>query len=84
MAQTTPIQSINLQLINTTTTYVALNSISIINQSSDKLIIINAVTLNFVVLLEGQTLTITSSTGFVLPTLTLDSGGTINASVITT
>ena len=82
MPQTTPIQSINLQLISITTTYVELNSISIINQSADKLTISVSPT-SFVNLFEGQTLTITSSTGFVLPTLTLNSGGFILASVIT-
>lgn len=78
------IQSINLQEISTTTSFTELNSISIINHSVDKLQIINGVTLNNVTLFEGQTLTITSSTGFVLPTLILDSGGLIQASVITT
>jgi hypothetical protein len=80
----TPIQSINLQVINTKTTYNNLNTISIINQVESNLIITNDITSGYVELLEGQTLTITSSTGFVLPTLTLDSDGIINASVITT
>jgi len=80
----TDIQSINLQVITATTSFTDLNSISIINQSADILKIINAVTGNFVTLLEGQTLTITASTGFVLPRLELDSGGQIRASVITT
>jgi hypothetical protein len=79
----TPIQSINLQVINATTSFTDLNSISIINQSTDKLDIIGVSPMSFVTLLEGQTLTITASTGFVLPTLTLD-GSSINASVITT
>ena len=79
----TPIQSINLQVINATTSFTDLNSISIINQSTDKLRI-GVSPMSFVTLNEGQTLTITSSTGFVLPTLILDSGGLIQASVITT
>lgn len=80
----TPIQSIRLQSIGTTTTYNALNSISILNQSADDLDIADVTNGGGISLKQGQSVTITSSTGFVLPVLELDSGGTINASVITT
>jgi transcriptional antiterminator len=78
------IQSMTLTQITGTTNYTNLNSISIINQSESDLTIANTSSSGSIVLLQGQTLTITSSTGFVLPTLTLDSDGIINASVITT
>lgn len=80
----TPIQSIRLQSIGTTTTYTELNSISILNQSADDLNIVNVTNGGGITLIQGQSVTITSSTGFILPELMLDSGGTINASVITT
>ena len=78
------IQSMTLTQITGTTNYTNLNTISIINQSESDLTIANTSSSGSIVLLQGQTLTITSSTGFVLPTLTLDSDGIINASVITT
>lgn len=80
----TDIQSIHLEIITTTTNYRELNTISIINQSADDLTITNASSSGNITLKEGQTLFISSNTGFVLPDLELDSGGTINASVITT
>jgi hypothetical protein len=79
----TPIQSINLQVISATTTFTNLNSISIINQG-DYLIITNDITSGYVELLQGQTLMITSNTGFVLPPITISGDFFINASVITT
>ena len=79
-----PIQSIRLQSVGATTTYTELNSISILNLSADDLDIANVTNGGGIQLRQGQSVTITSSTGFVLPELMLDSGGTINASVITT
>jgi len=77
------IQSLSLNVITATTNYTQLNTISIINQSADKLTITNTSSSGNVGLLQGQTLMLTANTGFVLPNIRLDSGGTINASVIT-
>ena len=79
-----PIQSIRLQSVVSATTYQELNSISILNNSADDLNIINVTNGGAIILRQEQSVTITSSTGFVLPTLTLSSTGSINASVITT
>ena len=79
----TDIQSISLNVISSLTNYTNLNTISIINQSADKLIVTNTSSSGAIGLLQGQTLMLTASTGFVLPNIELDSGGTINASVIT-
>ena len=79
-----PIQSIRLQSVGATTTYTELNSISILNNSADDLDIVDVTNTGGISLRQGQSVTITSSTGFVLPVLKLDSVGTINASVITT
>jgi hypothetical protein len=79
-----PIQSISIKTIVTATTYEELNSISILNQSTDDLEILNITMGGVINLTQGQSVTITSSTGFVLPELLLDSTGTINACVITT
>lgn len=78
------IQSIILNTISTTTNYTELNSISIINQSSSNLSVLNTSTSGSIVLLEGQTLMLEASTGFVLPNLRLSSLGVVSASVITT
>lgn len=79
-----PTQNITLEQIVAQTDYSQLNSISILNQSADKLLIMDLATGGSIALNQNQSVTITSSTGFVLPTLRLDSGGTILASVITT
>jgi hypothetical protein len=80
----TDIQSIRIETIGATTTYEGLNSISVLNQSADPLDITNITNTGGISLKQGQSVTITSSTGFVLPKLMLDSSGTIIASVITT
>jgi len=79
-----PTQFIKFESVGETTTYTALNSISILNQSADALDIINVTSGGGISLQQGQSVTITSSTGFVLPTIRLDSVGSIRASVITT
>jgi hypothetical protein len=79
-----PIQSIRLEIIGADTIYEGLNSISVLNQSTDKLDIKDITNTGAIVLAQGQSVTITSSTGFVLPKLLLTSGGSINACVITT
>lgn len=79
-----PTQFIQLETIVAPTTYSQLNSISILNQSADRIDIVNLTSGGVISLTQGQSVTITSSTGFVLPTLSLNSGGTINACIITT
>lgn len=78
------VQSVKLETITETTTYQQLNSISVINQSTANLDIADVINGGTISLTQGQSVTITSSTGFVLPTLRLDSTGDIRASVITT
>ena len=77
------IQSITLTQITGTTNYTNLNTISIINQSSDSLTILNTSSSGSIVLLQGQTLMLEANTGFVLPNLRLSSLGIVLASVIT-
>ena len=77
------IQSMTLTQITGTTNYTNLNSISIINQSSDSLTILNSSSSGSIVLLQGQTLMLEANTGFVLPNLRLSSLGIVLASVIT-
>lgn len=79
------IQSISLQLISATTDFIALNSISVINQDpfGNRLNILDLTNGGAITLQVGESVTITSSTGFVLPDIRLD-GITMLASVITT
>ena len=79
-----PKQFVKLETVSATTIYSETNSISVLNQSSDTLDILNLTSGGVISLEQGQSVTITSSTGFVLPTLQLNSLGTIRASVITT
>lgn len=79
-----PTQFVQLETIIAPTVYTEKNSISILNQSTDRIDIVNLTDGGFISLSQGQSVTITSSTGFVLPTLQLNSGGVINACVITT
>jgi hypothetical protein len=78
------VQSIKLETISEGTIFDQLNSISVINQSTFNLDISDMINGGRISLTEGQSVTITSSTGFVLPKLRLDSEGDIIASVITT
>jgi hypothetical protein len=79
-----PTQNIQFQVVGVQTDFLELNSISILNLSTDPLNIIHLTTNGLIKLNQNQSVTITSSTGFVLPTIRLDSGGSIFASVITT
>lgn len=76
------IQLMNLTTIIITTTYTNLNTISIINQSTDDLSVRNTTSTGSIVLQTGQTLMLIANTGFVLPNLELTSLGVISASVI--
>ena len=79
-----PTQNMTLEVISSTTDYSQLNSISILNQSADTLNVLDLTNNGLIKLNQNQSVTLTSSTGFVLPTLRLDSSGTITACVITT
>jgi hypothetical protein len=78
------VQSVKLQTIGEITIFDQLNSISVINQSMENLEITDMITGGKISLAEGQSVTITASTGFVLPKLRLGSFGDMRASVITT
>jgi hypothetical protein len=79
-----PTQNIKLEVIGAMTDYVEKNTISILNQSTDTLNVLDLTNGGVIRLNQFQSVTLTSSTGFVLPTLRLDSSGTITACVITT
>lgn len=79
-----PTQAMTLEVISVATTYTQKNSISVINQSADALTITDLTNGGNISLNENQSVTLTSSTGFVLPTLILNSVGAIRSSVITT
>ena len=79
-----PIQNMRLEVVGVTTDYEQLNTISILNLSTDTLNVLDLTNNGLIKLNQNQSVTLTSSTGFVLPKLRLDSGGTITASVITT
>lgn len=80
-----PIQNVNLINLTSTRSFTNLNTISILNSSADALQIINAdVEGTSIFLSQGESVTLSASTGFVLPTIELDSAGTIDCQVITT
>jgi hypothetical protein len=79
------IQSVSIRTITTSpTTLTGLNSISILNGNAT-----NALTIavtgsgNLITLTTGQSVTLTASTGFVLPSLTITGTG-LTANVVTT
>jgi hypothetical protein len=79
------IQSVSIRTITTSpTTLVNLNSISILNGNATNALTI-AVTgsADLITLTTGQSVTLTASTGFVLPSLTITGTG-LTANVVTT
>jgi hypothetical protein len=79
------IQSVSIKTITTSpTTLVNLNSISILNGNATNALTI-AVTgsADLITLTTGQSVTLTASTGFVLPSLTITGTG-LTANVVTT
>jgi len=79
------IQSVSIKTITTSpTTLVNLNSISILNGNATNALTI-AVTgsADLITLTTGQSVTLTASTGFVLPSLTITGTG-LSANVVTT
>jgi hypothetical protein len=78
------IQSVNFFSIAEGTTFSGLNSISILNLSADAMYVEKVDDGTLFYLNQNQSVSLSASTGFVLPDLILDSTGTMNASVITT
>lgn len=79
-----PTQNVRFANVTSTITYQELNSISILNSSTDDLSIEIVANGSVMYLGQGQSVTLNSSSGFVLPDITLDSAGTINCQVILT
>lgn len=77
-------QNVRFANVTSTITYTELNSISILNSSADDLSIEIISNSSIMYLGEGESVTISSSSGFVLPDITLDSSGTIDCQVILT
>jgi hypothetical protein len=76
----------NVQFVNVTSTitYEELNSISVLNSSADALAISIIENGSVMYLGQGESVTISASSGFVLPNITLDSLGAIDCQVILT
>jgi len=80
-----PIQNVNLINLTTSRSFTNLNTISILNSSADALEIINVDAGGTSIFLsQGESVTLSASTGFVLPEIELNSAGTIDCQVITT
>jgi hypothetical protein len=79
------IQSVSIKTITTSpTTLVNLNSISILNgNATNDLTIAVTGSADLITLTTGQSVTLTASTGFVLPSLTITGTG-LTANVVTT
>jgi len=78
------IQSVSVKTITISpTTLSNLNSISVLNSSTDALSVSTDGGTNAVVLTTGQSLTLSASSGFTLPPVKLF-GASVNAQVITT
>jgi len=79
------IQSISIRTISTSpTTLTGLNTISILNgNATNSLTIAVTGSGNLITLTTGQSVTLTASTGFVLPDLTITGTG-LTANVVTT
>jgi hypothetical protein len=77
-------QNVQFANVTATTTYTELNSLSILNSSADDLSISIPDNGSVMYLGQGESVTINSSSGFVLPDIVLDSTGTIDCQVITT
>jgi len=80
----TETQKISAKTYSTTTTLPNLNTISILNGSADALQVSVDGGVSAIRLTEGQTLSLSASTGFVLPDIRLTSAGVITAYVIST
>ena len=78
------IQSVNFYTLVADQLFSGLNTISILNLSADAMYIENVDNAQIITLNKNQSVSLSASTGFVLPSLNLSTAGTMNASVITT
>ena len=79
-----PTQNVRFENVTATTTYSQLNTISILNSSSDDLEVSIPSNASSMFLGQGESVTISASSGFVLPDITLDSSGSVDCQVILT
>ncbi len=79
-----PIQSVNFYTLVGDQLFSGLNTISVLNLSANAMYIENVNNAQIITLNQNQSVSLSASTGFVLPDLNLSSAGTMNASVITT
>jgi hypothetical protein len=77
-------QNVRFENVTSTTSYSELNSISVLNSSTDDLAIKIVSNSSVMYLGEGESVTISASSGFVLPVITLESMGAVNCQVILT
>jgi hypothetical protein len=78
------IQSVNFYTLVAEQLFSGLNTISILNLSADAMYIENVDNAQIITLNKNQSVSLSASAGFVLPSLNLSTAGTMNASVITT
>lgn len=79
-----PTQLINFQIVAIQTDFTDLNTISIINQGTIKINVINLDTSGLFQLLPNESVSLNASTGFVMPKIRIDGPSGFFASVITT
>jgi hypothetical protein len=77
-------QNVNFQVVIAQTDFTDCNTFSIINQGTSGINLRNLDTNLFIILNENQSVTLSASTGFVLPPLRVQGFGSFVASVITT
>ena len=77
-------QNVNFQLVVAETDFLNCNTFSIINQSTIPIRLENLDTTSIIFLNQNQSVTLSASTGFVLPPLRVAGGIGFSASVITT
>jgi len=77
-------QNVNFQIVTSQTDFTDCNTFSIINQYTSAINIRNLDTNAIILLNENQSITLSASTGFVLPPLRVQGFGSFVASVITT
>jgi hypothetical protein len=77
-------QNVNFQVVFADTDFIDCNTFSIINQYTSAINIRNLDTNLFIILNANQSVTLSASTGFVLPPLRVQGFGSFVASVITT
>jgi len=77
-------QNVNFQIVTSETDFIDCNTFSIINQYTGVIRLDNLDTTSSIILNQNQSVTLSASTGFVLPPLRVSGGIDLIASVITT